>query len=84
MGAIIAAFRKRFSRRHFLSLLYAQAMIDDKPLGRGNRHWLAYLSSAESVSDVWRHEGTATARKAGAPGGRGGDGGGDAKKATTD
>jgi hypothetical protein len=28
MGAIIAAFRKRFSRRHFLSLLYAQPMID--------------------------------------------------------
>lgn len=60
MGAIIAAFRKRFSRRHFLSLLYAQAMIDDKPPVRGNRHWLAYLSSTESVSGVWRHEGTAT------------------------
>ncbi|KAH8624914.1 hypothetical protein IG631_20379 [Alternaria alternata] len=32
MGAIIAAFRKRFSRRHFLSLLYAQPMIDVLPL----------------------------------------------------
>lgn len=32
MGAIIAGVRKRFSRRHFLSLLYAQAMIDVLPL----------------------------------------------------
>lgn len=31
MGAIITAFRKRFSRRHILSLLYALPMIDVLP-----------------------------------------------------